>query len=436
MDKLLSPLEWYTDKRRVSDLIPYEYNPRKRTPERIKKLKDSLKKFNLVEIPVINLDNTIIAGHQRVFALFEIGRGEYIIDVRIPNRMLTEEEFKEYNVRSNIGIGEWDIEMLIEHFSDFDFNDLGLTLDFELPEELIGGLESERDFEPELPEKAKTLPGDIYELISKQKDITHRIICGDSCSAETYKTLLESSKFQLIVTDPPYNIDYEGGGKERLKIKNDSMASADFYRFLLDFYTLSYDFSEKGCPIYVWHSESEGVNFRKALTDAGWKFSQCLIWVKNSLVLSRQDYHYRHEPCLQGEKENSANFELIKEHETCLYGWRTGLAHPWYSDRKQSTVLEFNRPTKSTEHPTMKPLDLILYQVKNSSKQCDVVGDLFLGSGTTLIASEQSWRKCYGIELDPHYMDVIVNRWVKYMRDNSLEYEVKLNGTQIEWEVL
>lgn len=414
-DKLLAPLEWYTEKRKVSDLIPYEYNPRKRTPERIQKLKESLEKFNLVEIPAINLDNMIIAGHQRVFVLYEIGRGNELIDVRVPNRMLTEEEFKEYNVRSNVGIGEWDMDLLLEHFSEFNFDDLGLNLDFELPDDLMNGPESEQDFEPEIPEEPKTVHGDVYELISNQKDLIHRVVCGDSRDADTYKKLLRKEKFNQIQTDPPYNVNYEGGTKKRLKIQNDSMKPEEFYSFLYLFYQECFINAVEGCPIYVWHADSEGANFRKALTDAGWKLSQCLIWVKNGIVMSRQDYHWKHEPC--------------------LYGWKEGAAHPWYSDRKQSTTLYFDKPLRNEEHPTMKPVPLIAYQIKNSSKQRDIIGDPFLGSGTTLIACEQTWRQCRGIELDPKYVDVEVNRWVKYMRDNSLEYEVKLNGKRIEWEI-
>lgn len=415
MSELLAPLEWYTEKRSVSELIPYEYNPRKRTPERIQKLKESLEKFNLVEIPAINLDNTIIAGHQRVFALFEIGRGSERIDVRVPNRLLTEEELKEYNIRSNIGIGEWDIDMLVEHFSEFNFDDLGLDLDFELPDEFLLGEESEDDFEPVLPEDPKSKEGDVYELISKQKDIVHRIVCGDARYSDAYAKLLHSEKFQVVNTDPPYNVDYQGGTKEKLKIQNDKMDSGDFYTMLYLFFQETFIHSAEGCPIYVWHADTEGENFRKAFREAGWKLSQCLVWVKNSIVMGRNDYHWKHEPC--------------------LYGWKPGAAHPWYSDRKQATTLEFDKPLRNSEHPTMKPLELIIYQIKNSSKQRDVVGDLFLGSGTTLISCEQTWRQCRGIELDPRYIDVSINRWVKYMESNSLDFEVRLNGKTIEWEL-
>lgn len=410
--KLNAPLEWYTEKRKVSDLIPYEYNPRKRTPERIQKLKESLERFNLVEIPAVNLDNVIIAGHQRVFVLFEVGRGDELIDVRVPNRTLTEDELKEYNVRSNVSIGEWDIDLLLEHFAEFDFEDLGLDLEFELPDEIMNGLEEEQEFDPEPPGEPRTVEGDVYELISTQKDLLHRIVCGDSREASVYHQLLSNEKFHVIVTDPPYNVDYQGATKQKLKIKNDKMTPEEFYSFLYLFYQECFINSAEGCPIYVWHADTEGENFRKTMREAGWKLSQCLIWVKNSIVLGRNDYHWKHEPC--------------------LYGWKPGAAHPWYSDRKQSTLLEFDKPLRNEEHPTMKPVLLIAYQIKNSSRQRDIVGDVFIGSGTTLIACEQTWRNCRGVELDPKYADVTVKRWLKYMQDNSLEFEVKLNGKKIE----
>ncbi|MDK7376010.1 DNA modification methylase [Weeksella virosa] len=413
--KLLSPLEWYTEKRKVSELVPYEFNPRSITEEKLQKLKESLEKFNLVEIPAINLDNTIIAGHQRICALFTIGRGDELIDVRVPNRQLTESELKEYNLRSNINVGEWDIEMLTEHFSEFNFDDLGLNLDdFDLPDDVLDSPEQEQEFDVELPPEPKTKPGDIYEFISKQKNITHRLICGDSTKSETYKALLQDSKFNLIVTDPPYNVDYQGATKDKLKIENDSMSDSDFKTFLYLFYQEAFIHSAEGCPIYVWHADSEGANFRSSLKDAGWKLAQCLIWVKNSLVMGRQDYHWKHEPC--------------------LYGWKEGAAHNWYSDRKQTTVLEFDRPNRNAEHPTMKPLELFSYQIKNSSKQRDIVGDSFSGSGTTLIACEQTWRQARVIELDPKYCDVNVTRWIKYMQDNNLDFEIKLNGKTLDYK--
>ena len=416
MDNLiLSPLEWSTVKRKVSDLIPYEYNPRRLTDEKKERLKKSLEKFNLAEIPAINTDNIIIAGHQRVIILLELGRGDDIIDVRIPNRQLTEEEFKQYNITSNVQTGDWDVDILNEIFADIDLMELGLNVaDIVLPENITPAElknEEEELFEPVLPSNPISQLNDVYEFRSIQKKLTHRIVCGDSTSGDVYNLLLQGEKIQLIVTDPPYNVDYTGGGKERLKIQNDNMKSDDFYTFLFNFYSNAHSNCNPGTPIYVFHADTEGVNFRKAMVDAKFKLSQCLIWLKNSIVMGRQDYHWKHEPC--------------------LYGWVEGAAHPWYSDRKQTTVIEFDRPVKSDDHPTMKPVDLFVYFIKNSSRQGEIVGDMFMGSGTTLIACEQSWRNARGIELSPGYVDVIVKRYIRYMTSNYLDFEILKNGQKL-----
>lgn len=409
---LLAPLEWSTEKRRVSDLIPYEYNPRILTEDKKQKLRESLEKYNLAEIPAINTNDVIIAGHQRVVVLMEIGRGDEFIDVRVPNRELTETEFKEYNIRSNVPTGEWDIDILNAIFGDIDLLALGLNVDdiplpdLDLPMELQ--TEEESEFDPEPPKEPVTVLGDVYEMHSKQKKLVHRVVCGDSRLNEVYNTLLEGKLFDLVLTDPPYNVNYTGGTKDRLQIENDNMSTADFYTFLFEFYKSSCDHAKPGSGIYVFHADSEGANFRNALKDAGYKLAQCLIWLKNGIVMGRQDYQWKHEPC--------------------LYGWKEGAAHNWYSDRKQTTIIEFNKPLRSEDHPTMKPVDLFTYLMRNSSKQGDIVGDSFLGSGTSLIACEMNWRQCRGIELDPRYVDVDVRRWVKYMRENHLEFELFKNG--------
>lgn len=411
-DLILAPLEWSTVQRKVKDLIPYEFNPRKLSEDKKEKLRKSLEKFNLAEIPAVNLDNTIVAGHQRVVILLEIGRGEDLIDVRVPNRMLTEEEFKQYNITSNIPTGDWDIDMLNDVFGDIDLMSLGLDVSkIVLPEDLLPKNlkpEEEEEFDPEPPAEPITQPGDVYEFRSLQKQLVHRIVCGDSTQKESYTKLLPGEKFQLITTDPPYNVNYQGGSSAKLKIQNDNMKPDDFYTFLFNFYAETLAASELGSGIYVFHADTEGVNFRKAMVDAGYKLSQCLIWLKNSIVMGRQDYHWKHEPC--------------------LYGWVEGAAHKWYSDRTQTTVLEFDRPSKSEDHPTMKPLDLFIYLIKNSSKQGDIVGDPFMGSGTTLICCEQSWRNARGLELDPRYVDVQVKRYSMYMRHNHLKFEIYRNG--------
>lgn len=416
-ETLLAPLEWHNEKRMVKDLVPYEFNPRILTEEKKERLKESLEKFNLAEVPAINTDNKILAGHQRVKVLMLLERGEEEIDVRVPNRPLTDKEFREYNVTSNIQAGFWDVDLLEEHFGDIDLEALGLNIgDIEVPEEIIPEDlrdEEEGDFDPEPPKDPITVEGDIYELRSLRKNLKHRIICGDSRDPDVYLKLLGEAKINLVVTDPPYNVDYQGGkDKKREKIKNDKMETNVFYEFLLGFYTQAFNYSEPGAPIYVFHADTEGVNFRKALVDSGYKLSQCLIWLKNQMVMSRQDYHWLHEPC--------------------LYGWKTGAAHPWYSDRKQRTILEFDRPMRSEEHPTMKPVPMLSYVITNSSRQREIVFDGFLGSGSTLISCEKTWRSCRGIELDPCYSDVEVKRWVQYMRDNDLDFEIVKNGEKMK----
>ena len=411
MQEILAPLEWYTVQRKVSELVPYEYNPRKISDLDKHRLKQSLEKFNLVEIPVIDIDNTLIGGHQRVIILFELGRGEEIIDVRIPNRKLTEEEFKEYNLRSNILNGEFDYEKISDFFSEINLTEIGFdvsSFDNFIQSENNVKIEMEDEVDITLSKNIQSKEGDIIELISLRKGITHKVICGDSTKEETYKKLLGDDTFQLIITDPPYNVNYEGCTKDKLKIKNDKMSDNAFFEFLYKFYQNTFNFSMIGCPTYIFYADSEAINFRTAMQKAGYKISNVLIWVKNQLVLGRFDYQMKHEPI--------------------LYGWQTKGKHPWYSDRKQSTILEFDKPKRNADHPTMKPIELIGYLIKNSSQQKNIVGDLFLGSGSTLIACEMNWRTCRGVEYDPQYMDVIIRRWVCYMKTNHLEYNVICNG--------
>ena len=411
MQEILAPLEWYTVQRKVSELVPYEYNPRKISDLDKQHLKQSLEKFNLVEIPVIDIDNTLIGGHQRVIILFELGRGEEIIDVRIPNRKLTEEEFKEYNLRSNILNGEFDYEKISDFFSEINLTEIGFdvsSFDNFIQSENNVKIEIEDEVDVTLSKNIQSKEGDMIELISLRKGITHKVICGDSTKEETYKKLLGDDTFQLIITDPPYNVNYEGCTKDKLKIKNDKMSDNAFFEFLYKFYQNTFNFSMIGCPTYIFYADSEAINFRTAMQKAGYKISNVLIWVKNQLVLGRFDYQMKHEPI--------------------LYGWQTKGKHPWYSDRKQSTILEFDKPKKNADHPTMKPIELIGYLIKNSSQQKNIVGDLFLGSGSTLIACEMNWRTCRGVEYDPQYMDVIIRRWVHYMKTNHLEYNIICNG--------
>jgi DNA modification methylase len=409
-------LSWKTEQRLIKDLIPFEYNPRFITEERKQKLIKSLEKFNLVEIPAINLDNKLIAGHQRIKVMIELNRGDELIDVRVPDRLLTESEFKEYNITSNLPTGFWDVDILDQAFGDINLSALGLDANsIEIPGDLKPKkVEEESDFVLIEPRNPISEPGDIIELHSLDKKLVHRIICASSTDAMSYDSLFEGRKSQMIITDPPYNVDYTGGTKEALKIQNDSMSDDTFHQFLLDFYAKAFFWAEDGCPIYVFHADSEGANFRSALKKSGWKLAQCLIWVKNSMVLGRQDYQWMHEPI--------------------LYGWKLGAAHHWYSDRSQKTVIEHDKPLRNDEHPTMKPVGLVEYFLHNSSKRYDIVFDGFMGSGTTLIACEKNKRIAYGMELDPIYMDVDLRRWHTYMKDNGLDFKIIRNGRELHEE--
>ncbi|SDT15587.1 site-specific DNA-methyltransferase (adenine-specific) [Maribacter dokdonensis] len=412
-DQIEKPLEWHTEQRKVSELVPYKYNPRKITPERLEKLKASLTKFNLAELPAINTDNVIIASHQRVKVLMALGRGDELIDVRVPNRTLTDKEYKEYNLISNVSVGFWDVDVLEEAFADIDLMSLGIDLEhFEIPEDAQEPpevLEAEED-DYEIPDEIQTdiVEGDLFEIGE------HRLLCGSSTEVDTWQKLMGEELCDLVVTDPPYNVDYVGKTKDALTIENDKMSNSDFYQFLLDFYSALSSFTKPGGAWYVWHADSEGANFRNAMKDSGLLLKQCLIWVKNTLVMGRQDYHWKHEPC--------------------LYGWKPGEAHNWYSDRKQTTVLNFDRPTRSGEHPTMNPIPLISYQIDNSSKKGDIVGDGFGGSGTTMVASHQLKRRCYMMEIGPNYCQVIIDRMLKLdpslvIKRNGLPYKRELPKT-------
>ena len=255
----------------------------------------------------------------------------------------------------------------------------------------------EDDFEIEPPKEPKAKLGDIYQLGR------HRLMCGDSTNVEDVEKLMNGSQADLLLTDPPYNVDYEGKTKEALKIENDHMGDDSFYQFLYDIFTNAYAVMKDGASFYVWYASKEVVNFTKSITEAGLTVKQELIWNKNSMVMGRQDYQWKHEPC--------------------LYGWKETASHNWYSDRKQTTVIDIDRPTRNSLHPTMKPIPLFDYLIKNSSKKGDVILDLFMGSGTTLMACEQNDRVSYGMEFDPRYVDVIVERWEQFTGEKAVRID-------------
>ena len=260
---------------------------------------------------------------------------------------------------------------------------------------------TEDDFDVDSVTETDIVLGDLFEIGE------HRLLCGDSTQTDTFQKLMQGEMADMVITDPPYNVAYEGGTKEKLTIENDSMSNDDFYKFLYDFYSALTTAVKKGGAIYVWHASSEIINFGKAMVDAGWLLKQQLIWVKNSMVMGRQDYQWKHEPC--------------------LYGWLEGASHKWHSDRKQTTVIEFDKPQRNGDHPTMKPIGLFAYQIGNSSKKGDIVIDAFGGSGTTMVACHQNGRKGRLIEFDPKYCQVIVDR----MRKLDPNLKIKRNGVTI-----
>ena len=259
--------------------------------------------------------------------------------------------------------------------------------------------EIEEDEVPEPPADPITKPGDLWVLGR------HRLLCGDSTKEQDVKSLMDGNKADLWLTDPLYNVAYTGKTSDALTIQNDSMSDDNFRKFLRSCFAHSFEVLKPGASFYIWHADSEGYNFRGAVHECEQTVRQCLIWAKNTMVMGRQDYQWKHEPC--------------------LYGWKKGASHGWYSDRKQTTLLEFERPTRSSEHPTMKPVTLFSYQIGNSTAPQGLVYDSFLGSGTTLIAAEQLGRTCYGMELSPQYCDVIVERW----QNLTGEKATRENGT-------
>ena len=383
----------------LKELKPAAYNPRKKLKKGDKeyeKIKQSLLKFGYVDPIIVNEDLTVIGGHQRLTVLKDLDYETakcVIVD-------LPKEDEKALNIALNKITGQWDEALLADLLLDLQESDFNLDLTgFEPPEidDILSNVhdkelsEDEFDVEEELKKPTVSRHGDIWQLGK------HRVICGDSTKAETYKQLLDDRKANLVVTDPPYNVDVE---ETAGKILNDNMSDGDFYQFLLSMFTQVENHMEDDASIYVFHADTEGLNFRKAFKEAGFYLSGCCIWKKNSLVLGRSPYQWQHEPC--------------------LYGWKKKGKHQWFSDRKQTTIWEYDRPKSSKDHPTMKPIQLMAYPIQNSSMRGTIVLDPFLGSGSTLIAADQTGRVCYGIELDEKFVDVIVKRYIEVTGDTEV----------------
>ena len=379
---------------RVGDLTPYARNARTHSDAQVAQIAASIKEFGWTNPILVDGEKGLIAGHGRLAAARKLGMEEVPV---IELTHLTETQKKALILADNklaLNAG-WDAELLNLELEELELEGVDLNLvgfgeeerDALRPEVVNEGLTDE-DAVPETPEEPITKPGDIW-ILGK-----HRLMCGDSTSMDHLATLTAGALVDMWLTDPPYNVAYEGKTKDALKIKNDSMADDQFRQFLRDSYTAADSVMKPGAVFYIWHSDSEGYNFRGAAHDSGWKVRQCLIWKKSTIVMGRQDYHWKHEPC--------------------LYGWKEGAGHLWAADRKQTTILEFDKPSRNGEHPTMKPVALFEYQMLNNTKGGDIVLDSFGGSGTTLIAAEKNGRIAYLMELDPKYCDVIVKRWEEF----------------------
>ena len=365
----------------IGELIPYERNAKQHDERQLKNLMKSITDFGFTQPLVIDKDNVIVIGHGRYEAAKRLGLPEVPC---IKREDLTDKEVKQLRILDNkLNESPWDSYLYATELESVELEGYDLDDDIAETEEHIDVLDDGYEETEKVP--ARTTNGEIWKLGN------HRLMCGDSTSIEDVEKLMGGARADLLITDPPYNVDYTGKTKDALKIQNDSMEDETFRQFLRDAFTAADSVMKPGAAFYIWHADSEGYNFRGACHDIGWTVRQCLVWEKNQMVMGRQDYQWKHEPC--------------------LYGWKDGAGHSWYSDRSQTTILNFSRPQRSEMHPTMKPVALFGYQIQNSSKKGDFVLDLFGGSGTTIVCCEQSERNAFVMELDPHYCDVIIDRW-------------------------
>lgn len=396
----------------IGDLKAYERNAKLHPAEQIQQIKTSIQEFGFNDPVAVWNDNEIIEGHGRLIAAKELGYTEIPV-IRLDS--LTDEQRKAYMLVHNKLTMDTGFDLELLNIELGSINDIDMT-EFGFEFEMFSDDSSEvveDDYNEELTEEPKSKLGDIYQLGR------HRLMCGDSTNAEQVKVLTNGELVDMLLTDPPYNVAYGQSGGHVLRpseakqlhrrtdgkiIQNDNWDNdEEFIKFLVSVFKCAFDFMKPGASFYIWYADTQALNFRLACKEAGIQIRQNLIWNKNSFTLGRQDYQWKHEPC--------------------LYGWKDGASHLWASDRKQTTVIDFNKPNKSDIHPTMKPVGLFDYQIQNNTKGGDIVLDLFNGSGTTIIACEQNGRKAYCMELDPKYVDAAIDRWEKFTGQKA----VKLN---------
>ena len=399
----------------INRLIPYARNARTHSDAQVDQIAASIREWGWTTPVLVDPDFQIIAGHGRVMAAKKLGIGE--VPVMVANGW-SDAKKRAYVLADNklaLNAG-WDEEILKLELDELqelgaDIELIGFSDDelaaLNTESEQVPGLTDE-DAVPEIPEQPVTVEGDVW-LLGR-----HRLMCGDSTSIDVIRELCQEQLVDMWLTDPPYNVAYEGKTKDALKIQNDAMGDDQFRQFLRDAYTAADASMKPGAVFYIWHANKESYNFQGACKDCGWQIRQHLVWKKSSIVMGQQDYHYKHEPC--------------------LYGWKDGASHLWAADRKQTTILEFDRPSRNSEHPTMKPVELFEYQMLNNTKGGDIVLDSFGGSGTTAIAAEKNGRIARLMELDPKYCDAIIKRWQDFtgkqavLESDGLTFEEVQNG--------
>ena len=389
---------------KIAEITPYANNPRNNDGA-VESVAKSIEKFGFIGAIILNKDKVIINGHTRVKACKKLGM-ETVPAIIVDH--LTKEQEDALRIADNKTgeIAEWNEDLLRAELkaleeAGFGIEDLGFD-NSELEALLEGDVsvsvgETDPNAAPEVPEVAVSRPGEVYVLGD------HRLVCGDSTKAEDVGRVCKEGEADMWLTDPPYNVAYEGSNG--LTIQNDSMEDVKFREFLRTAFGHAEKTLKPGAPFYIFHADSEGYNFRGACHDIGLRVRQCLVWKKNALVLGRQDYQWIHEPC--------------------LYGWKEGAGHGWYGDRSQTTVMEFNKPKKNDVHPTMKPVEMLVYLLRNSTMRGNVVLDTFGGSGSTLIACEETGRVCRTMELDPKYCDVIRRRWAEFKFGEGCDWKAK-----------
>lgn len=367
--------------KKLSGIMPYSKNAKKHDAKQVANVAESIRKYGFVQPVVVDREGVIVIGHCRALAAQQLGM-EAVPCICVDH--LTPEQVAALRIVDNkSNESEWDLTLLAEELSELDLSEF--NFDWGLPDKVSDEVVEDEPPEPDEAAEPMTKPGYTWQLGR------HRLLCGDSASAVDVQKLMGGAQADLLLTDPPYGVNYTGRTKDALKIENDAKSDDEFIAFLRAAFETADSAMKPGAVFYIWHAAVKASAFILACQLTDWEVRQVLIWVKNSMVLGRQDYQWKHEPC--------------------LYGWKEGAVHLWTSDRKQTTVLEFDRPIKNSVHPTMKPVALFDYLIKNSTKSGDIVLDLFAGSGTTIVACEQNGRNAYAMEFDPKYCDIIVKRW-------------------------